>query len=626
MRLLLLVSAFIGAKPQNIFLAHTGIPTENPISSSTSSLAPSENLTPRPETVSPTITPSRMPFESSPPSSSDVPSLRPSVTAVPTGTPTVTARASYVPSLGPSFWSSVLLKPSSGPIEAIAPGATGTHTGMPIADFPFESLQPTPSPSVVLTEMPMRLSSSTPKRLPSDFVPTESPAPSPSPTFTPTEKQTYFPSIVSNSSTSNKPTLFPAMAPILSPTLLPTLGPTLVPIAPPTLPPTLPPTFESTLPPTLPPTFEPTSRTTDSPSAKPIRSLDPSNAPTIAPTKEPSNPPTLLPTVSATPTIAAQVDYFSMPRRKWSVQIDRPYSSQLRKGNAVTLSPDNVLLYITHNNGQLTVLHAHDGTERWSYMPTNFNENQWSISCQSGVYFGQHPTTGEEFAVYAIIDTPTDGGLQQPKSRVVAIAHPYNRVMWVSPSFPGTVVGTPVISRSLDTRGLYVFVTHNILLEGYFSVLLTKEDGAMHFTEGSGDKVATDRLPYAPMAVDETPWAGKYFGGLSNSNDVMLWSSSSQEGRGPFGYNRAFQVPQNYDPEIGGMATIRLVSVSSNAIARPTVGSRGFDLFTVGTGNVVSGWVLENGFGSDPSWSNRLQAGPDQTARKLLERHLDFSV
>jgi hypothetical protein len=315
------------------------------------------------------------------------------------------------------------------------------------------------------------------------------------------------------------------------------------------------------------------------------------------------------------PTTSVQIDYHNAPRRKWSVQLDHTYSSQLRKGNAVTLSPDNVLLYITHNNGRLTVLHAHDGSERWSYKPS-LNNTQWPISCQSGVYFGEHPKTGEEFAVYAITDTPPDG-LQEPTSRIVAITHPYNRVMWISPSFPGTVVGTPVISRSVDTKGLYVFAVRNVNSEGHFSVFLTQEDGAMHYTEAAGATVCDDKLPYAPMTVVPKPWVGEYLGGLSNNNDVMIWTTSDQGGRGAYGYTRAFQVPQSYEPGVGRpMETVRLATVPWNGIARPTLGISGFDLFTVARGSLVSGWIFGAAFTSNPSWISLLQSSSDQTARK----------
>ena len=53
----------------------------------------------------------------------------------------------------------------------------------------------------------------------------------------------------------------------------------------------------------------------------------------------------------------------------------------------------------------LSVLDAGDGTVRWFYQPSP-SKSGWSVSCQSGVTFGELEGVGT-FGVYAIIDRPS---------------------------------------------------------------------------------------------------------------------------------------------------------------------------------------------------------------------------
>lgn len=324
------------------------------------------------------------------------------------------------------------------------------------------------------------------------------------------------------------------------------------------------------------------------------------------------------------PSTYYQIDYFNLPRRKWSIDLDTPNFSQLSKGNAVTLSPDNALLYITANNGKLTVLNAKDGSERWSFTPSR-STNNTTVSCASGVYFGEHPVTGEEFAAYSIVDEDPEGSLLKTSSRIVAVSHPYNRVMFISPSLPGKAVGTPVVSRSVDTRGVYMFITHNAEreddggIEGYFTVLLTAEDGAVHYTEGAGKTVPTDTMPYGPLGVTPDPAGGKFPGGFGNNNDLMMWTTSEAEGRGVPGYLRAFQIPQNYDPPAMELATIRLTDVQWNAIAHPTISSDGLQAYVGHRASQLSGWV-DVTFDSDPDLMAQLPLKSDDLFASKCKR------
>ena len=98
-----------------------------------------------------------------------------------------------------------------------------------------------------------------------------------------------------------------------------------------------------------------------------------------------------------------EYQYFDAPLEKWTTSLG---SSRLGRGNAISASPDGSLLYVTTQTGNLHVLSAFDGTERWSYNPTSLSSNT-VVECQGGVAFGELDGIGV-YAVFAIIDRRTD--------------------------------------------------------------------------------------------------------------------------------------------------------------------------------------------------------------------------
>jgi hypothetical protein len=123
---------------------------------------------------------------------------------------------------------------------------------------------------------------------------------------------------------------------------------------------------------------------------------------TLSPTFSPSSMPSFY------PTIPSNANYYDLPELKWSTKLEGTGFSgsdaKLSAGNAVTSSPDGVLVYVTTNKGGLHVLAAHDGSDRWSYTPEPIAPG-WEVACNSGVYFG-NTSNGEQYAVWAVIDVP----------------------------------------------------------------------------------------------------------------------------------------------------------------------------------------------------------------------------
>jgi hypothetical protein len=130
--------------------------------------------------------------------------------------------------------------------------------------------------------------------------------------------------------------------------------------------------------------------------------------PSAAPTETPTATPSIAP--SDYPTIASNADYYDSPKLKWSTKLEGTGlfgpEAKITNGNAVISSPDGSLVYVTLDNGGIHVLSAHDGAPRWSYGPEPLASG-WTVSCNSGVYFGKMEN-GDQYAVYAVVDVPPD--------------------------------------------------------------------------------------------------------------------------------------------------------------------------------------------------------------------------
>ncbi|KAL3919799.1 MAG: hypothetical protein SGILL_003572 [Bacillariaceae sp.] len=134
----------------------------------------------------------------------------------------------------------------------------------------------------------------------------------------------------------------------------------------------------------------------------------PSPVPSASPTRSPSDAPSIY------PTIASNANYYDKPKLKWTTKLDSTgvmfSDTKLATGNTVQSSPDGVLVYVTMDNGSLVTLAAHDGSQRWVYTPEPISSG-WTVMCDSGVYFGTM-RNGEQYAVYAIVDVPPSGELE----------------------------------------------------------------------------------------------------------------------------------------------------------------------------------------------------------------------
>ena len=290
-------------------------------------------------------------------------------------------------------------------------------------------------------------------------------------------------------------------------------------------------------------------------------------------------------------------------------------------------------MYTTLSDGRLEVMKASNGQRFSTFNPTTITGR--SIVCESGISFGTLANVGD-YAVYAILFT--NGVIQEDTSRVVAVTHPGNKLLWESDFIPGRIQGTPIISKNGDATGnpgRYVFFTHNQVVDGSwvgtFSILQADLNGGLVFSEMAGESstdpqpenfefVNTLRLPYGPLGVAHTPDQGRYPAGQNRTSDLLVWSTSDGDGRDDNGYTRAFQFPKDFQPAFIGKCsssltilylcsfkehlktdfsskttatqeTTLLRFVDWNAIAGPVLTENGQKLVFGVRGNGIRGWT-----------------------------------
>lgn len=136
-----------------------------------------------------------------------------------------------------------------------------------------------------------------------------------------------------------------------------------------------------------------------------------------------------------------------------------------------------------------------------------------------------------------------------------------------------------------------------------------EQNGTLMWTESAADSnVTEDDLPYTAFGVSHSPDNGKYDGGQFNNNDIVVWSTSGDNGVANAGYTRAFQLPPIFDPQlVQVLATVRLRTVRWSAVARPAISSNGEGLIFGVRDAQVRGWVRQNLFTDLANWNQQLR-------------------
>ena len=170
-----------------------------------------------------------------------------------------------------------------------------------------------------------------------------------------------------------------------------------------------------------------------------------------------------------------------------------------------------------------------------------------------------------------------------------------------------------------------MFVTHNTnttsLATGHFSVLNLKANGKVIFSESLPAVNASRLYPYGPLGVSYQPNLTRFDSLFSNTNDIVVWTSSTDMGRGESGYVRGFQLPANLTSlAFANAKTVLIGEVGWNALARPTFSEDGQSMFIAIRDSGVRGWADNSTFNEGADWSTTIDSETSDSALRKFDR------
>jgi outer membrane protein assembly factor BamB len=156
------------------------------------------------------------------------------------------------------------------------------------------------------------------------------------------------------------------------------------------------------------------------------------------------------------------------------------------------------------------------------------------------------------------------------KSVVYALSVETGEEVWASETLEGSCSGTPAVSKN----GEYVFINHNLLASGSFTVLQTEANGATLYSYE--DKIQ----PLGPLGIYHHPNEGYYLGGQLNDNDILIWAyrpsiNSTTVG---VGMTFAFQFPIGFTGDSTTLVVKSLGAVTWQTITAPSIFNNGYSM------------------------------------------------
>lgn len=151
-----------------------------------------------------------------------------------------------------------------------------------------------------------------------------------------------------------------------------------------------------------------------------------------------------------------------------------------------------------------------------------------------------------------------------------ALSPETGEVIWDSEALEGACSGTPVISED----GAYVFLTHNLLTIGHFSILAAAEKGAVFYSQLDPNQ------PYGPPGIYYNPLEGYYAGGQGNTNDIVMWAYRPKQNESSVGLGStfAFQFPVGFSGTALNLAVSTLALVTWQTITAPRLFNDGYSM------------------------------------------------
>jgi len=266
-----------------------------------------------------------------------------------------------------------------------------------------------------------------------------------------------------------------------------------------------------------------------------------------------------------------------IPRRSpeviWTANID-----SASQGNECTIYNEDKLLICTTNNGNVFALQPSDGGAVWTHEPMSVTNEP--VFSSSGVAFGSNPSIGN-YILHAV----SEGFARfDPSYCVIYALNPTNGVeFWKSQALDGACSGTPVISED----GLYIFLTHNRLSSGTFTILLSNSDGFPFFSKHDPNQ------PFSPPGVFYNPREGYYQGGFENRNDLVVWAYRPRIDEVGVGLSSsfAFQFPIGFVGDSDDSLSVHLLNnITWQTISAPKIFNQGYSMNIAVTKSSFRSW------------------------------------
>lgn len=272
----------------------------------------------------------------------------------------------------------------------------------------------------------------------------------------------------------------------------------------------------------------------------------------------------LLALLSATLSVTAQIVPRSEPKPLWSATVP-----SANYGNECKIYGQDTVLICSGSDGSTIGItpngDSKGGKTLWKHIPKATTLS--NTRSTSGVVFGSNPTIGN-YVIHAVSE---GNDFADPSYCVVyALSPDTGSVIWTSQALEGACSGTPVISGD----GEYVFLTHNLLIAGHFSILSASKNGLPLYSQLDPNQ------PYAPPGIYFDPQEGYYPGGSGNSNDIVMWAyrPRSTETTVGSGLTMAFQFPIGFTGEATDLAITTLSVVTWQTITAPRLFNMGYSM------------------------------------------------
>eukprot|EP00978_Attheya_sp_CCMP212_P000384 scaffold768_cov55-Attheya_sp.AAC.3 len=277
----------------------------------------------------------------------------------------------------------------------------------------------------------------------------------------------------------------------------------------------------------------------------------------------------------AASSVGAQLIYFDNPVEDWTTTLS---GNELKYMNAVTMAPDDGLLYVTGGDGSMKALNPANGNPVFSY--TSPPIDGFTLTGSSGVSF--------------LID------VENPSSYTIACAA--NIYMTLNPAERKSLAGHFTIANVKDG-----------------SILMTYQEPTL-------------KLPVGPVGIAKRPGLDPFFGawfsaGENNPNDVVVWGNKMarlESDPGSNGNTFAFQWPNIFGVTVD-IETVIILSSSAvgwKTDVEPTFSNSGRNMYFSVSRSAARGWFFDETNRQASLWDNRAPASVQFTAANQPFRFL----